>query len=163
MMRRAWVPDIWPHQAQHKEDQTMTAGLKQDDNITTLPYADHAGSLRRVFVRDMVVETSIGVYDHEKHAPQRVRINLDLAVLEGEGVQNDDIATVLSYEDLVTGTREICRDGHVNLVETLGEKLADMCLADPRVRKVIVRVEKLDVFEDAAAVGVEIERHNIAR
>jgi dihydroneopterin aldolase len=48
-------------------------------------------------------------------------------------------------------------------VETLGEKLADMCLADPRVQKVIVRVEKLDVFEDVTAVGVEIERHNIAR
>ncbi|NIZ00338.1 dihydroneopterin aldolase [Thalassospira lucentensis] len=151
----------------------MTAGLKQDANITTLPFADlsHgglpktdlAGSLRRIFVRDMVMHTSIGVYDHEKEAPQRVRINLDLAVIEGDGVQNDDISTVLSYEDLVVGTRRICQDGHVNLVETLGEKLADMCLADTRVRKVIVRVEKLDVFEDVAAVGVEIERYNIAR
>ena len=161
----------------------MTAGLKQDAKITTLPFADlsHtdlrqtdlpvtdvpdtdlAVSLRRVFVRDMVMHTSIGVYDHEKEAPQRVRINLDLAVLEGDGVQNDDISTVLSYEDLVVGTRHICQDGHVNLVETLGEKLADMCLADRRVRKVIVRVEKLDVFEDVSAVGVEIERHNIAR
>lgn len=161
----------------------MTAGLKQDAKITTLPFADlsHsdlpqtdlpgtdvpdtdlAVSLRRVFVRDMVMHTSIGVYDHEKEAPQRVRINLDLAVLEGDGVQNDDISTVLSYEDLVVGTRRICQDGHVNLVETLGEKLADMCLADRRVRKVIVRVEKLDVFEDVSAVGVEIERHNIAR
>ncbi|AXO13463.1 MULTISPECIES: dihydroneopterin aldolase [Thalassospira] len=146
----------------------MTAGLKQDAKITTLPFADvphadRAGNLRRVFVRDMIIHTSIGVYEHEKEAPQRVRINLDLAVLEGDGVQNDDITTVLSYEDLVVGTRRICQDGHTNLVETLGEKLADMCLADPRVRKVIVRVEKLDVFEDAAAVGVEIERHNIAR
>ena len=124
----------------------MTAGLKQDAKITTLPFADlsHtdlrqtdlpgtdvpdtdlAVSLRRVFVRDMVMHTSIGVYDHEKEAPQRVRINLDLAVLEGDGVQNDDISTVLSYEDLVVGTRRICQDGHVNLVETLGEKLADM-------------------------------------
>ena len=141
----------------------MTAGLKKDAKITTLPFADLAGSLRRVFVRDMIIHTSIGVYEHEKEAPQRVRINLDLEVLEGDGVQNDDITTVLSYEDLVVGTRRICQDGHTNLVETLGEKLADMCLADPRVQKVIVRVEKLDVFEDVTAVGVEIERHNIAR
>lgn len=141
----------------------MTAGLKTDDNITSLPFAEQAGSLRRVFVRDMVVTTSIGVYDHEKTAPQRVRVNLDLQVLEGEGPQHDDIAEVLSYEDLVVGVRAICADGHVNLVETLSEKIADMCLTDRRVRKVTVKVEKLDVFDDVAAVGVEIERFNIAR
>ncbi|AUG54217.1 dihydroneopterin aldolase [Thalassospira marina] len=141
----------------------MTAGLKQDDNITTLPYADQAGSLRRVFVRDMVINTSIGVYDFEKEAPQRVRINLDLSVVEGEGPKNDDLDSVLCYEELVKGVRAICADGHVNLVETLSENIAAMCLTDRRVRKVCVRVEKLDVFEDVGAVGVEIERFNLAR
>ncbi|MDP2698838.1 dihydroneopterin aldolase [Thalassospira sp.] len=141
----------------------MTAGLKQDDNITALPYVDQAGSLRRVFVRDMVIATSIGVYDFEKQAPQRVRVNLDLSVIEGEGPRNDDLASVLCYEELVKGVRAICDDGHVNLVETLSERIADMCLADRRVRKVCVRVEKLDVFDDVGSVGVEIERFNLTR
>ena len=141
----------------------MTAGLKQDDNITTLPYADQAGSLRRVFVRDMVINTSIGVYDFEKDAPQRVRINLDLSVVEGEGPKNDDLQNVLCYEELVNGVRAICATGHVNLVETLSENITAMCLTDRRVRKVCVRVEKLDVFDDVGAVGVEIERFNLAR
>jgi dihydroneopterin aldolase len=48
--------------------------------------------------------------------------------------------------------------GHVNLVETLAERIAEACLHDLRVHAVRVRVEKLDVFPDAVSAGVEIER-----
>ena len=56
--------------------------------------------------------------------------------------------------------RKIVATGHINLVETLAELIADRCLEDPRVKKVKVRVEKMDVFADATSVGVEIERLN---
>jgi dihydroneopterin aldolase len=45
-------------------------------------------------------------------------------------------------------------------VETLAEEIADICLDDGRVRVVRVRVEKLDVFDEAVSVGVEIERQS---
>ena len=48
--------------------------------------------------------------------------------------------------------------GEALAVETLAERIAEQCLADPRVQLARVRVEKLDVFPDAASVGVEIER-----
>ncbi|HJO96838.1 MAG TPA: dihydroneopterin aldolase, partial [Rhodospirillales bacterium] len=54
----------------------------------------------------------------------------------------------------------IVGQGHVNLVETLAEKIAAACLKDKSIRSLRVRVEKLDVFADAASVGVEIERVN---
>ena len=46
--------------------------------------ANAGKALRHVFIRDFMVECLIGVYEHEKRSPQRVRINLDLAVDEGE-------------------------------------------------------------------------------
>jgi dihydroneopterin aldolase len=52
----------------------------------------------------------------------------------------------------------VTSDGHVNLAETLAERIASLCLQDSTCRSVLVRVEKLDVFEDAKSVGVEIER-----
>ena len=64
----------------------------------------------------------------------------------------------VSYERVVTLVRRIVADGHVRLVETLAERIAAGVLADPRIRVVRIRVEKLDVFEEIAAVGVEIER-----
>jgi dihydroneopterin aldolase len=116
--------------------------------------------LRHVFLRDLVVVASIGVYKHEHETPQRVRINLDLAVREGEGPRHDDLAEVVCYEKIRDRVRGVVLDRHVNLVETMAERIAESCLTDPRIRSVRVRVEKLDVFEDVTSVGVEIERSN---
>ena len=54
--------------------------------------------------------------------------------------------------------RSIVDAGHVRLVETLAERIAEACLADRRVHLARVRVEKLDIFADATSAGVEIER-----
>lgn len=134
------------------------------DTGRSLPTADDRGAfgaapgLRRVFIRDLVLPCAIGIHRHERDAPQRVRINLDLSVEEGGAPIHDAIADVVCYEDIATGARAIIGGGHINLVETLAERLADFCLRDARVAAVRVRVEKLDVFADAASVGVEILR-----
>ena len=117
-------------------------------------------SLRHVFIRDLVLAGSIGVHRHEKESLQRVRINLDLAVDEGGQSIDDDINNVICYEQLAESVGVIVGRGHVNLVETLAENIADMCLKDMRVLSVRVRVEKLDILEGAESVGVEIERFN---
>jgi 7,8-dihydroneopterin aldolase/epimerase/oxygenase len=124
------------------------------------PSSDITPRTRQVFVRDLVVPCSIGAYRHERSAPQRVRVNVNLSVLEGDGPLDDQLAHVVSYEKVVEGIRRVAQAGHINLVETLAERIAALCLADPRVRSVRVRVEKLDVFPDAASVGIEIERHS---
>ncbi len=124
--------------------------------------ADARAAIRHVFVRDLVLECSIGVHQFEREATQRVRINLDLAVREADtsGQLNDDLANVVCYEELTKGVRAIVARDHVNLVETLAEDVATMCLSDMRVRSARIRVEKLDILEDALSVGVEIERFN---
>jgi dihydroneopterin aldolase len=126
--------------------------------VHPLRIANAQNLVRHVFVRDLLLSASIGVHGHEHHAPQRIRINLDLAVREEHF--EDDLSHVVCYEKLVAGVRALCGQGHVKLVETLAERIAELCLADARVGTVRVRVEKLDVFEDAASVGVEIERFN---
>lgn len=120
--------------------------------------ADARTAVRHVFIRDLVLSCSIGVHRHEHSGTQRVRINLDLAVRESPEPLNDDLANVVCYEEVADGIRAIVARGHVNLVETLAEHIAAMCLEDPRILSVRVRIEKLDVFPDAKSVGVEIER-----
>jgi dihydroneopterin aldolase len=71
----------------------------------------------------------------------------------------DRLADVVSYEEIADGVRKLIASGHVNLVETLAQQIADMCFSHKRVQTVRVRVEKLAVFEDAVSAGVEIERH----
>ena len=134
--------------------------MSADKIPSTMParIANAGKALRHVFIRDFMVECLIGVYEHEKRSPQRVRINLDLAVDEGEYPIIDDIINVVSYETMANGILAIADEGHVNLVETLAERIAGMCFDDQRVDSVRVRIEKLDILENAGSVGVEIER-----
>jgi dihydroneopterin aldolase len=127
--------------------------------------ADASRALRHVFVRDLVLQASIGAYAHEQAAPQPVRINIELGV-EDDGalpmsrapVGKDELSRVVDYGRIAASVRAIVGAGHVRLVETLAERIAEAAFADARVRQVRVRVEKLAALADAASVGVEIER-----
>jgi dihydroneopterin aldolase len=131
-------------------------------------FADSVRATRHMFIRDLVLNASIGVHKHEHEAPQRVRINIDLAVTDDNASANlsrpavgqDELGRVVDYEKIVNNVKELVRSGHVQLVETLAERLAEACLDDPRIRIARVRVEKLDVFADAASAGVEVERRD---
>lgn len=111
----------------------------------------------RMFIRDLVLHCRIGVYPHEKLHPQRVRINVSMHIEPAGTPRNDDIANVLSYDDILRGIKLLGGGEHINLVETLADAIADLCLGDRRVIDVRVMIEKLDV-EPEASVGVEIER-----
>jgi dihydroneopterin aldolase len=133
--------------------------------MNTSRIADAGLGMRHVFIRDLVLGASIGVYPGEHEARQRIRLNIDLAVAdEGAGrhsraaVGRDDLARVVDYEAVANIARSIVEAGHVQLVETLAERIAEQVLEDPRIRSARVRVEKLDVFADAESAGVEIER-----
>ena len=113
--------------------------------------------VRHVFLRDMMLMASIGVYPHEHGGAQRVRVNVDLAVRDpGDG--DDRLERVVDYERVAEAVRAIVGAGHVKLAETLAERIAAACLGDARIERARVRVEKLDVFPDVASVGVEVER-----
>lgn len=120
--------------------------------------ASSRNKLRHVFVRDLEVMATLGIYEHEKIEPQRIIVNIDLSVTEEDGPMADDISHVVSYEIIVKKVEGIIAEGHVNLVETLCEKFAQACLRDKRVRAARVRIEKPDIISNARSVGVEIER-----
>jgi dihydroneopterin aldolase len=127
--------------------------------------ADAALGVRHVFVHDLVLAAQIGVYPEEHGRTQRVRLNVDLAVrddgaqpLSRVAVGRDELARVVDYSRIVAAIRAIVAAGHVRLVETLAERIAEVCLADARILSARIRVEKLDIYPDAAGVGVEIER-----
>jgi len=117
----------------------------------------HGGKTYRIFVRDLLLAVSIGIHAHEKRQRARVRINADLLV--GGGLpERDDFAQALDYETIVDGIKRLADGKHINLVETLAERIASLCLGDQRVRAVRVTVEKLDIYPEAESVGVMVER-----
>ena len=132
--------------------------MTQNQTVNPLRIADAKRRIGHVFVRDLELNAHIGVYRHEKNAAQPLRINVDLTVQEGGGEVGDRLSNVVDYGKVVDGIRAIIAEGHVNLVETLAERIAAFALADKRVLVARVRIEKLKVIPEARSVGVEIER-----
>ncbi len=119
------------------------------------PGRDEAVETDRVFVHDLVLAVSIGAYDFERNKTQRVRFNIDADVRRA-GHLAEDMRDVFSYDVIVDTIRLVFSRGHVDLVETVAERVADALLAHPRLVAIKVRVEKLDVID--GSVGIEISR-----
>ncbi len=115
-----------------------------------------SGALDRVFMHDLVLDVEIGVYTHEKGVTQRVRFSIDVDVTPPPRALDDDISRAFDYDTIIKGIKDIIARGHINLVETLAEEIAQHCLAHPRASSVTVKIEKLD--KEPEAVGVEIRR-----
>lgn len=113
----------------------------------------------RVFVHDLVLPVFIGAYDFERGKVQRVRFCIDVDIRRST-YHAEDMRDVFSYDIVVDAIRLILNRGHVDLVETLAERIADALLSYPRVSRVTTRVEKLDVIE--GRVGIEITREHAA-
>jgi dihydroneopterin aldolase len=109
-----------------------------------------------IFIRNLELLVRIGIHGHEQGMPQPVRINVDL---EAEASPREDsVEDVVDYESIANGIRDIITAGHINLAETLAERIATLCLSDKRVTSAHIKVEKLHALQGAEAAGVEIER-----
>lgn len=111
----------------------------------------------RMFVRDLVLPCRIGIHDFEKTAPQRVRVNVELLV-ERDAPGSDRFGDVLNYENIVRHIRALTEGEHINLVETLAERIIDGCFASARALAARVSIEKLDIYAEAESVGVVLRR-----
>jgi 7,8-dihydroneopterin aldolase/epimerase/oxygenase len=110
----------------------------------------------RIFIRNLEVLARIGIHGHEQGMPQPVRINV--AMTADLDLKDDRLEHAIDYEKTAAKVRAVIAAGHINLAETLAERIAAACLEDSRVAKVCVRVEKLHALAGAEAAGVEIER-----
>jgi 7,8-dihydroneopterin aldolase/epimerase/oxygenase len=126
-------------------------------NVQPLRIADAQKAVSHVFIRNLEVLAHIGVYGHEQGKAQPVRINVDLAVEDTVAIE-DRVENVVDYAAVDGKIRAIIAKGHINLAETLAERIAQACFDDPRVKTARVRVEKLHALPGAESGGVEIER-----
>lgn len=112
----------------------------------------------RIVIHNLLVRGILGINDWEREQPQDILLNLTLfADLRRAGF-SDDIADTVNYR---TVTKKILAhiDGSTRYtVEALATDVARLCLEEPGVARVRVRVEKPGALRFARSVGVEIER-----
>ena len=125
--------------------------------ITPLP-AVETPPLRKIFVTGLKLDAFIGAYEHEQGVSQPLNIDFELDVLEPVNPVSDRLEDVVCYNKLAQGVKAIIEEGHIKLLETLAERIADLALRRPMVISVDVRIEKPNAIAEADAAGVSIFR-----
>jgi 7,8-dihydroneopterin aldolase/epimerase/oxygenase len=108
-----------------------------------------------IFVRDFIVDCNVGVYAEEQGVTQKVRFTVEARLTKDVFSVDDNMADVPSYADIIDIIVALARGGHINLVETFAERIAERVLSDQRIRVVRIVLEKL---ERGPMRGVEIIR-----
>jgi FolB domain-containing protein len=112
----------------------------------------------RVIIKDLLVRGIIGVNDWERQKPQDILINIVAFTDTRQAASADDLGESVNYRTLAHTVREHAESAARYTVEALANDLASLCLQDPAIARVLVRVEKPRAVRFAASVGVEIER-----
>ena len=121
----------------------------------------HFNYKRKILVRDLVLKISVGIHNFEKKKKQRVKFNLDINTDPGLFPDDNNLNSIINYEDVIKNIKKITNKKHYLLLETLAEKIFLKLFENIRVKKVKLRIEKLDVFKNTSSVGIEIEKSKI--
>ncbi len=121
----------------------------------------HFNYKRKILVRDLILKISVGIHNFEKKKKQRVKFNLDINTDPSLAPDDNNLNSIINYEDVIKNIKKITNKKHYLLLETLAEKIFLKLFENTRIKKVKLRIEKLDVFKNTSSVGIEIEKSKI--
>jgi len=111
-----------------------------------------------VYIRQLKIETVIGIFDWERKIKQTVSLDLDMAVDISTAAAGEDIDSTVSYKDVSDLLLEYVANSEFLLVETMAEEIAALVRKKFSLSWVRLRVGKPGAIEQACDVGVLIER-----
>ena len=111
-----------------------------------------------IFLREVRVDTVIGVYEWERRAPQTIELDLDIGIPSEAPCHSDNIGDTIHYGVVVERLRATLAEQHFLLIEALAELIARIVREEFAAPWVRVAVTKLGILPGVKKVGVQIER-----
>ncbi|WP_407280672.1 dihydroneopterin aldolase [Aromatoleum evansii] len=115
-----------------------------------------------IFLRGVRVEALIGVYEHERHAPQPLVIDLELGLQHARCCASDDLRDAVDYGQVLAAVRRLAQVNRAVLLEAFAQNVADALFAGFELSSVAISVSKPAIFDAADSVGVSIRRRRAA-
>ncbi|MBM3496727.1 MAG: dihydroneopterin aldolase [Armatimonadetes bacterium] len=114
--------------------------------------------LDRIFVQDLLLRCIIGIRAWERTEKQNVNVCLTLHADLSEAGRSDAIGDTVDYVGIKKRIIALVEGSSFQLIEALAERIAEVCLTEPRVQRVDVSLEKPGALRFARTVAVEISR-----
>ncbi len=113
-----------------------------------------------IYLRDLRIDTVIGIYDWERRMKQTVILDIEMATDIRAAANSDNIEDTLNYKDVAKRIMSFVGESEFELVEALAEKVTEIILSEFNTPWVKLSLNKKGAVRGVRDVGVVIERGN---
>ena len=129
--------------------------------IVNLKEKDKFKYRRKVLIKDLILNISVGIHKFEKIKKQRVKFNIEILTNPFVSPNNKDLSSILNYEEVVNKIEKLTNLKHHELLEDLAENILNLIFENHLVKKITIKLEKIDILKKTKSVGIEISKSKI--
>ena len=129
--------------------------------IIKLKLKDKFKYKRKIIIKNLILNIFIGIHNFEKKKKQRVRFNIEINTDPNLKPNNKDFSTILNYEEVINKIKALVKKQHHQLLEDLAENIFKLIFQNRIVKKVNLKIEKLDIIKNSESVGIEFSKNRI--
>ena len=113
---------------------------------------------KKIIVKDLILLISVGIHKFEKLKKQKVKFNIEITT---DPNLKPDIKSIINYENVINDVKELTRKNHFELLESLSESIFDEIFKNKKIRRIKLKIEKLEIIKETKSVGIEITKTKI--
>ena len=113
---------------------------------------------KKIIVKDLILLLSVGIHQFEKLKKQKVRFNIEITT---DPNLKSDIKTIVNYENIINDIKKLTDKKHFELLEILSEAIFDEIFKNKKIKKIKLKIEKLDIIKETTSVGIEVIKTKI--
>tara|TARA_X000001036_G_scaffold340574_1_gene319843 strand:- start:1037 stop:1423 length:387 start_codon:yes stop_codon:yes gene_type:complete len=113
---------------------------------------------KKIIVKDLILLLSVGIHQFEKLKKQKVKFNIEITT---DPNLKPDIKTIVNYESIINDIKRLTKKIHFELLESLSEAIFDEIFKNKKIKKIKLKIEKLDIIKETTSVGIEVIKTKI--
>mgnify|MGYP001197469647 FL=1 len=113
---------------------------------------------RKIIIKDLILKIFVGIHDFEKIKKQRVKFNIEITSDPNLVPERKNLNTIINYEKVINDIKKLTDNKHHELLENLADNLFVQIFKNNNVKKINLKIEKLDIIKEAASVGIEVSK-----
>ena len=99
---------------------------------------------KKIIVKDLILLLSVGIHQFEKLEKQRVKFNIEITT---DPNLKPDIKSIVNYENVINDIKRLTKKNHFEVLEGLSESLFDEMFKNKKIKKIKLKIEKLEIIK----------------
>ena len=113
---------------------------------------------KKIIVKDLILLLSVGIHQFEKQKKQKVKFNIEITT---DPNLKPDIKTIVNYENVINDIKRLTKKTHFELLESLSDSIFDEIFKNKKIKKIKLKIEKLDIIKETTSDGIEVIKTKI--